>query len=188
MANFFNPSTTTKTISLTVIITTLMTPILSGAMEIRQEEFRYAMNMAQDIACTTFVITDMPSSAGGLTTIVMQPPPIQFRLGSAVLAPEEEENLMTWLRKCAITKNTPLVVTGHTCPLGTEHLNQNLSLQRARAVADLLLERGFTVAEVAGQGSRSPLTTDPQQYYLNRRVEITPVSDKNDNSPSSRGR
>ncbi|MHB8810636.1 MAG: OmpA family protein [Desulfobulbaceae bacterium] len=188
MANFFNPSTTTKTISLTVIIATLMTPILSGAMEIRQEEFRYAMNVAQDIACTTFVITDMPSSAGRRTTIVMQPPPIQFRLGSAVLATEEAENLMTWLRKGAITKNTPLVVTGHSCPLGPEQLNQTLSLQRAMAVATLLRDWGFTVADVRGKGSQAPVTTDPRQLFLNRRVEITAASQDHEVNPVFQGR
>lgn len=188
MANFLNPSTMTKTISLTVIIAALMTPILSDAMEIRQEEFRYTMNVAQDIACTTFVITDMPSSAGRLTTIVMQPPPIQFRLGNAVLATEEAENLMTWLRKGAITKNTPLVVTGHSCPLGPEQLNQTLSLQRAKAVATLLRNWGFFVADVRGKGSQTPVTTDPRQLFLNRRVEITPVKNKDAVNPTSQGR
>ena len=81
---------------------------------------------------------------------------VHFQLGSAVVAPAEAESLMTGLRKCGITKNTPLVVTGHTCPLGPEQINQDLSLQRAKAVAGLLRDWGFTVAEVAGRGSRPP--------------------------------
>jgi outer membrane protein OmpA-like peptidoglycan-associated protein len=113
---------------------------------------------------------------------------IHFQMGSAVIIPAEAESFMSGLRACCFNKNTPLIVTGHTCIVGSEQINQELSLQRAKAVADLLLASGFTVVEVSGRGSCSPLTTDPEQFYLNRRVEISPASDKNDNSPASRGR
>ncbi|MHB1350310.1 MAG: OmpA family protein [Desulfobulbaceae bacterium] len=178
---------TTK-ICLTVIILTLLAPVRSGALEIRQEVFWFAIPEVQGVSATTFVITDMPSRAGRLATVVCQPPSIQFRLGSAVLAPEEAENLMTWLRKCVITKNTALVVTGHSCPLGPEQINQTLSLQRAKAVATLLRDWGFTVADVRGKGSLAQVTTDPRQLFLNRRVEITAVSRKDEVNPVSQGR
>jgi len=178
----------TTTINLTVIFATLMTPILSGAMEIRQEEFRYAMNATRDIIGTTFVITDLPHRAGRLATVDCQPPPVNFQLGSAVLAPEEAENLMAGLRQCGLNNNIPLLVTGHTCTLGPEQINQDLALKRAKAVANLLLDSGFTVVETEGHGSRNPLTTDPQQLHLNRRVEITTVAPDNDIVPASQGR
>lgn len=188
MTNFLGLLTMTTTINLTVIFATLMTPILSGAMEIRQEEFRYAMNATRDITGTTFVITDLPPRAGKLATVDCQLPPVNFQLGSAVLAPEEAENLMAGLRKCGITKNTPLAVTGHCCTLGPEQINRDLSLKRARSVAGLLGDWGFAVAEVAGKGSQAPVTSDSQQLYLNRRVEITAVSQKDEVNPAPQGR
>jgi outer membrane protein OmpA-like peptidoglycan-associated protein len=171
----------------TILTALVLLPKLATATEIRQEEFRYAMNLAQDIACTTFVITDMPRS-GKLAVSGCQPPMVHFQLGSAVVTPAEVESFMTGLRTCAITKNTPLVVTGHTCPLGTEQLNQTLSLQRAKAVATFLRNLGFTVAGVDGRGFQAPVTTVPRQLFLNRRAEITAVSHEHDVTPVSQGR
>jgi outer membrane protein OmpA-like peptidoglycan-associated protein len=172
---------------LTVIIAILHTPYMASAMEIRQEEFRYAMNLAQDIACITFVITDRPNP-GRLAAAGCQSPVIHFPLGSADLDPAEADTLIAGLRACGITKSTPLVVTGHTCSLGLENFNQNLSLKRARAVAGLLRDSGFTVEKVAGKGSMAPVTTDPQQLYLNRRVEITSVTHQDAVNPAFQGR
>ncbi|MHB8788459.1 MAG: OmpA family protein [Desulfobulbaceae bacterium] len=171
----------------TILTALVLLPKLATATEIRQEESRYAMNLAQDVACTTFVITDQPRTAR-LAVAGCRPPMVHFQLGSAVVVPAEAESFMSGLRTCRFKKNTPLVVTGHTCIVGSEQINQELSLQRAKAVADLLLASGFTVAEVSGRGSLNPMTTDPEQFYKNRRVEISPASDKNDNSPASRGR
>jgi outer membrane protein OmpA-like peptidoglycan-associated protein len=171
----------------TMLTALVLLPKLATATEIRQEEFRYAMNLAQDVACTTFVITDMPRS-GKLAVVGCRPPMVHFHLGSAFVASAEAESLMTGLRTCRFNKNTPLIVTGHSCIIGPEQINQELSLQRAKAVAGLLLASGFTVTEVSGRGSGNPLTNDSEQFYLNRRVEISPASDKNENSPASRGR
>jgi outer membrane protein OmpA-like peptidoglycan-associated protein len=176
-----------KKIRLTIIILTLLTPIRSGALEIRQEMYRYAMRVTQDVFCATFVITDLPRP-GRLAMANCQLPSVHFQLGSAVLTLAEAEPLMAGLRKCRITPNTPLAVTGHSCRLGPEQINRDLSLQRARSVAGLLRDWGFTVAEVAGRGSQAPVTTDPQQLYLNRRVEVTADSRKDEVNPASQGR
>lgn len=171
----------------TILTALVLLPKLATAMEIRQEPYRFFMPMTRDISWTTYVITDQPRS-GRLASAGCRPPMVHFPLGSAVVVPAEAESFMTGLRMCGISLNTRLVVTGHTCIVGPEQINQELSLQRAKAVADLLLAHGFTVTEVSGRGSGSPLTTDPEQYSLNRRVEISPVSDLDDNSPASRGR
>ncbi|MHB1349774.1 MAG: OmpA family protein [Desulfobulbaceae bacterium] len=172
---------------LTAIIAILQTPNLVSAMDIRQEEFRYTMNLAQDIACNTFVIIDQPNPRR-LATVGCQTAVIHFPFGSAVLASEEAETLMAGLRACRMTKNTPLVVTGHACSLGSENFNQDLSLKRARSVAGLLHDCGYTVAEVTGKGSVVPMTTDPQRLHLNRRVEITPVAHQDAINPAPQGR
>jgi outer membrane protein OmpA-like peptidoglycan-associated protein len=184
---FFDALNMKALLHLTAIIAILHAPYMASAMEIRQEEFRYTMNLAQDIACNTFVITDQPNPSR-LATVGCQTPVIHFPLGSAVLASAEAETLMAGLRACRMTKNTPLLVTGHACSLGSENFNQDLSLKRARSVAGLLQDCGYTVAEVTGKGSLAPMTTDPQQLYLNRRVEITPVAHQDAVSPVFQGR
>jgi outer membrane protein OmpA-like peptidoglycan-associated protein len=172
---------------LTAIITILLTPYWADSMEIRQEEFRYAMSPARDITCTAFVIIDQPNPRR-LAAVGCQTAVIHFPLGSADLDPAEADTLMAGLRACGITKSSPLVVTGHTCSLGLENFNQDLSLKRARAVAGPLRDSGFTVEKVAGKGSMAPVTTDPQQLYLNRRVEITPVTHQDAVNPAFQGR
>ena len=49
-----------------------------------------------------------------------------------------------------------------------------LSLHRAWEVADVLRENGYTVKveDVQGRGKENPLTDDPKELAMNRRVQI----------------
>ena len=70
-------------------------------------------------------------------------------------------------------------LSGHTCDIGTEEYNQKLSVRRAKAVRDWLVEHGISKdrLEIIGYGERMPL--DPRKTEearrLNRRVEIRTV-------------
>jgi outer membrane protein OmpA-like peptidoglycan-associated protein len=70
-------------------------------------------------------------------------------------------------------QSTPLKIIGHACKLGPEKFNQTLSLQRARTVARFLRNNGLKVVTVQGKGSVQPISNDPWEFNLNRRVEIT---------------
>lgn len=150
------------------------------------------MAVTQNVTCETFVINENSSAhqkPGNLSfSTGSKPFTLYFQFNSAVPAPAEMSSLLNRLKRRGFSPDIPLNITGHACELGKDQYNQALSLRRARTVADLLLTSGFTVAEVSGRGFRNPLTTDPEQYSLNRRVEISPASDKNDNSPAFRGR
>jgi outer membrane protein OmpA-like peptidoglycan-associated protein len=74
-----------------------------------------------------------------------------------------------------ISKHTPLIVTGYTCEKGSNQYNQHLSMERALSISRLLRTHGFTVATVQGKGAQNPLTHIPQEFYRNRRVEISIV-------------
>lgn len=67
-------------------------------------------------------------------------------------------------------------IIGHTDSSGSEELNQKLSLDRAIAVRDLLIDSGIqdTVMLVTGAASSSPLTSNKllEGRALNRRVEV----------------
>jgi outer membrane protein OmpA-like peptidoglycan-associated protein len=101
-----------------------------------------------------------------------QIPIVHFRLGSAVIAPQEEGIVFSGLGQCNITLDTPLVITGYTCELGSDQYNKTLSMQRARAVAHLLQVHGFTVTKVRSKAAQDPITRLPEEFYKNRRVEI----------------
>jgi outer membrane protein OmpA-like peptidoglycan-associated protein len=57
--------------------------------------------------------------------------------------------------------------------LGTDKFNERLSIERAEAVADFLRDHGFVVANVQGQGATHPITYNLQEFYKNRRVQVT---------------
>ena len=72
---------------------------------------------------------------------------------------------------------TTVMVSGHTDSTGSASYNQRLSEDRARSVADYLVNKGVVPArlDVAGFGEKYPVATNKSQQgrSLNRRVEIT---------------
>lgn len=72
---------------------------------------------------------------------------------------------------------TTVMVSGHTDSSGSNSYNQKLSEDRARSVADYLVNKKVLPArlDVAGFGEKYPVATNktPQGRSLNRRVEIT---------------
>jgi outer membrane protein OmpA-like peptidoglycan-associated protein len=68
-------------------------------------------------------------------------------------------------------------IVGHADALGAEQYDQDLSIDRAKAIRDALVSDGFDVRAitVAGRGYQDPLVPTPPQTPepRNRRVEIT---------------
>lgn len=73
-------------------------------------------------------------------------------------------------------RDSAVSITGHTDSSGNETWNQQLSLERARAVASYLGEMGIEPGRivVAGAGSSLPVSTNTTRYGrgLNRRIDI----------------
>ncbi len=160
-----------RKIILSALVSMMVIPKISHALEIRQEPYTYQMAMARDVTTNTFVIGEREPS-GDIPAYRCRIAQVLFGLGSAVLQPMAAETLLSNLKQCE-ARDMALQVTGHACRLGPEQFNQSLSLQRARAVARLLQDHGFTVTAVQGKGSRQPVTDDPREFFKNRRVEIT---------------
>ena len=72
--------------------------------------------------------------------------------------------------------NTIAQVVGHTDTVGDTYYNQNLSEQRARSVASLLVNGGVSSSRVTtvGRGETSPIASNDTEAgrQANRRVEI----------------
>jgi outer membrane protein OmpA-like peptidoglycan-associated protein len=160
-----------RKIILSTLVSMLLIPNISGALEIRQEPYTYQMAMVRDVTTDTFVIGEGESS-GEVPAYRCRITRLLFELGSADLQPVAAETLLSNLKRCG-AMDMALQVTGHACRLGPEQLNQILSLQRAGTVARFLQDHGFTVKTVQGKGSRQPVTDDPKEFFKNRRVEIT---------------
>jgi len=70
----------------------------------------------------------------------------------------------------------PLRLDGHTDAIGSDAYNEQLSLRRAQAVADILIEAGLSkeLLQVRGLGKRLPVVDNKtrQGHAENRRVAI----------------
>ena len=163
---------TKKQIIISALVTPLLIPIPSGAVEIRQEPYTFRMALVRDLTTDTFVISER-SLPKNNPVISYRLSLVYFELGCASLSQVTAETLLSDMKRCEGIQKDPLLVIGHACQLGSEKLNQPLSLQRARAVADFLRNHDFGWITIQGKGSQHPVTHDSQEFYKNRRVEIT---------------
>jgi OOP family OmpA-OmpF porin len=113
--------------------------------------------------------------------LAAQPPkPLSFTLyfstASTEVTPESQPILEALLAEVAKRQAVEVQVTGHTDRVGTDANNDRLSLERAEAVRDMLVQRGLKTnfIRAVGRGEREPLipTPDEQPEPRNRRVEV----------------
>ena len=83
---------------------------------------------------------------------------VQFGFDSAEVHPSQHALLDRIYDAMAEAPDVAIVITGHTCSIGTESYNQSLSVRRAEAVRDYLVARGLGTdrIRVEGEGERAP--------------------------------
>ena len=115
------------------------------------------------------------------------PSGISFDFNSAAVKPEFRPALDQVAQTLASYQSTFVDISGHTDAIGSDAVNQRLSEQRARAVADYLGYQGVNAARVAtrGFGKTYPIASNDtdQGRAENRRVEIklSPVTQQDYN-------
>jgi outer membrane protein OmpA-like peptidoglycan-associated protein len=101
---------------------------------------------------------------------------LRFQSGKSQLTPDSEAQLPMLIDKAKARAGGELIVIGHTDTTGKAEANDALSLQRARAIANLLVGRGFSADLVTaiGRGERELAvpTADEVAEPRNRRAEI----------------
>lgn len=101
---------------------------------------------------------------------------LYFQLAKLELAPESNAVLDAMLSEVASRQAAVIVVAGHTDRIGTDARNDELSLRRAKAVRELVINRGVAagIVSAVGMGEREPIvpTEDGVAEPKNRRVEI----------------
>lgn len=104
------------------------------------------------------------------------PSDISFATGSAALKPELRDVLQQFAQGLKENPGTLVRVVGHTDNVGSDALNNKLSLERADTVRDFLEDRGVSRSriDVAGRGEREPIASNDsaEGRAKNRRVEI----------------
>lgn len=103
---------------------------------------------------------------------------VEFDFGSTRLTPEAQallSNLAQALESPALLDQS-FQLAGHTDAVGSDEVNDRLSLERARSVRDFLVEAHGVVPDrlsVLGFGKRKLLFPDRPEDAGNRRVEIS---------------
>lgn len=99
-----------------------------------------------------------------------------FEVGRAELSADSASHLETGARVLASYSLSLLEISGHTDSTGSTAINQRLSGQRARSVADVLQAQGVDPARmvVEGRSDTQPLADNASDEgrRKNRRVEI----------------
>ena len=113
--------------------------------------------------------------------MALQPPGpqkfvLQFERGTSQLTPESLGQVEPIIAQAKSRKGGEIVVVGHTDRVGKPEANDALSLQRAQAIRDIVVSRGFAkeLVEAVGRGEREPVVpTEPNvDEPRNRRAEI----------------
>ncbi len=115
------------------------------------------------------------------TLLAVQPAAAQrftlfFQPGTSQLTPESTNELADVLARATARPGGEIIVVGHTDSVGPGPANDALSLQRAQAIRQLLIQRGFDAnrVEAVGRGEREPVVAsgDEVNEPKNRRAEI----------------
>jgi len=101
---------------------------------------------------------------------------LNFEPGSSQLTPASQAQLPAVIAQARQRSGGEIIVVGHTDRQGADDANDRLSLVRAQAIRDLLVQQGFDpqLIEAVGRGEREPLvpTEDEVVEPRNRRAEI----------------
>ncbi len=101
---------------------------------------------------------------------------ILFGFDSTVVREEGRENLASLASNLDKYPDTNLMVVGHTDSVGSDSYNQELSVRRAEAAANLLVADGVDRSRIraAGRGETEPIAPNDSDAgrQQNRRVEV----------------
>lgn len=128
----------------------------------------------------SLVMTAAPTAAPTLLArgagLVFDSRTLEFDLDKSDLKSGAETNLLPVVEFLNDYPEVSIRITGHTCWLGTNEHNLDLSQRRAKAVADYLMSQGIDRDRliVAGEGESQPVDTNltEEGRRSNRRVEV----------------
>lgn len=104
------------------------------------------------------------------------PSDVSFDTGRSDIKPNLRPILDQFASGLSSQPNTEVRIIGHTDNVGSDAVNNPLSLQRAQATRDYLAARGVSPSRVSieGRGEREPVATNAtaEGRAQNRRVEI----------------
>ncbi len=126
------------------------------------------------------VPAEQPSAPGADTTRQVSPPAklqleiVHFATDSWQIQPAESARLKADAESLKARPEVKVVIVGHCDPRASERYNQRLGLKRAEAVRDFLVAAGVDSGRISvrSDGEKRPISTKPDEFWLDRRVEF----------------
>jgi outer membrane protein OmpA-like peptidoglycan-associated protein len=111
------------------------------------------------------------------TRLVIRLKSIEFPVGKAVITQNNYALLSRVQETIKAFTDPEVIIEGHTDSIGTDKLNEALSLQRAEAVRQYFIANGTSSPErvlVVGYGSKYPLASNAtaEGRAINRRIDV----------------
>lgn len=105
-----------------------------------------------------------------------------FEFGKATLSTAAKQNIDNLAASLNKYPNTDILVVGHTDAVGSDAVNDKLSLERANSVSSYAASKGVSNARLrtSGKGKNEPIASNDteQGRAQNRRVEIVIVANE----------
>jgi OOP family OmpA-OmpF porin len=129
-----------------------------------------------DAAVDSFVDKVFGGKSLENTTIVMDAHSVHFAFDSAVLDQSQVSAINGVLEYLNSDADLKVKIDGYTCNIGPEDYNVSLSLRRAVAIKNYLVNKGITASRItaSGHGATSPVASNDNLIgrKKNRRVEF----------------
>jgi len=113
-----------------------------------------------------------------------KPGPVNFDESTATFRSSAVPVLQRIVALANTCRSAAIAITGHTDSSGDERWNVHLSLARAEAVVDYLVQRGIAAERLiaTGAGSSAPIADNATRYGrgLNRRIEFVFIPGSSD--------
>ncbi|MDR1125050.1 MAG: OmpA family protein [Deltaproteobacteria bacterium] len=132
--------------------------------------------LASDAAIDSFV-EQVWGAGGGHSRVVMSANDVHFAFDSNVIHESQKRVANVVLRDLADDSDLKVRIDGYTCNIGPADYNQDLSVRRANAVKNYLVDNGISASRIVtkGHGPENPVADNNTRdgRAQNRRVEFT---------------
>jgi len=150
-----------------------------------RKNFRKISNLTEQDS----VIKEVKVNKSGIYSILTKKPiiirlfNIYFDLAKATIRKEAQKYLFKLIDYLKNNPEIKIEIGGHTDSTGTEEFNYKLSLKRAEAIKNFMVQRGVAPERIIarGYGSQFPIApnTNEKNRQLNRRTEFVVLLGKN---------
>ncbi|POZ50643.1 OmpA family protein [Methylovulum psychrotolerans] len=145
-----------------------------------EPSFQHALTLPSRLQPTSVNVTTRPVQSSEQENVNVNT--VYFAFDSITLSDPETEKLNRFISQNAPRGILHIKITGHTDSYGSTPYNQRLSMQRAEAVKQYLINKGVKASLIStlafGEQAPAAVNSTESGRALNRRSDVYPVTSK----------